>query len=160
MVDILLYFFQITRHTIEIICQCSGISHELGFGCGTVGILQECLQSGDHQLIEVRLEPGALTVIIKIRLQLLHVILFHVIFAKQCIVIPISSVIEFIPYTLNGQSLYTGTGTAIGLEHPQRIGGLLCHLLSAVAFRLYIGDIIGSGIHGSIAGQKSRICNI
>ena len=160
MVDILLYFFQIARHTVEILCQSSGIAYELGFGCGTVGILQECLQSGDHQLIEVRLEPGALTVIIKIRLQLLHVILFHVIFAKQCIVIPISSVIEFIPYTLNGQSLYTGTGTAIGLEHPQRIGGLLCHLLSAVAFRLYIGDIIGSGIHGSITGQKSRICNI
>lgn len=88
------------------------------------------------------------------------IILLHIVFAQLCIVVPESSVIELIADALDCQSLYTGTGTAIGLEHPQRIGGLLCHLLSAVAFRLYIGDIIGSGIHGSIAGQKSCICNI
>ena len=38
LVDILLYFFQIARHTVEILCQSSGIAYELGFGCGTVGI--------------------------------------------------------------------------------------------------------------------------
>ena len=101
-----------------------------------------------------------LAVIIKIRLQLLHVILLHIVFAQLCIVIPESSVIELIADALDGQCLYTGTGTAVGLEYTQGIGCLLCYLLSAVAFRLYIGDIIGSGIHGSITGQKSRICNI
>ena len=53
-----------------------------------------------------------------------------------------------------------GTPSMGILKSAMGIGGLLCHLLSAVAFRLYIGDIIGSGIHGSIAGQKSCICNI
>ena len=54
-------------------------------------------------MTEDSLESGTLAVIIKIRLQLLHVILLHIVFAQLCIVIPESSVIEFIPDTLNGQ---------------------------------------------------------
>ena len=66
----------------------------------------------------------------------------HIVFAQLCIVVPESSVIELIADALDGQCLYTGAGTAVGLEYPQCIGCLHRQNLT--------------GHEGSIRGSKGR----
>ena len=114
----------------------------------------------NHQLVEDRLEARILSVVIEVVFYLLHVIYLLLVLAYLLIIVPESEIIEFIAHALDGQGLHAGTGAAVGLEHPQGVCGLCGHLLAAVAFGLYVGDVVGRGVQRSVAGQQSGICYI
>ena len=156
---ILLQLFQVPGHAVKILCQRARISHKLLFGGHAVGIFQQLFHTCDNHLVKNCLKACVFAVVVKIGLDLLHIILFLAVFAHFRIVIPVSIIVKFIPNPFNGQCLHTCTCTAVCLEYPQSIGRLLRHLLSAESFCLYIGNVVGCGVQCRIAGQQPRICN-
>ena len=160
MVYILLQLLQIARRSLEIFCQSLGGAYELLLGSGVVRVLHQLLKPSDHHLVKHGLKSCILAVIVKICLDLLHIILLLTELPYSLVVVPISEIIKLIPHPLDGQRLNACPCTAVGLEDPQGICRLLGHLLPAVPFRLYVSDVVGCGVHGRIAGQKPRICYV
>ncbi len=159
-IHVLLQLLQIARHIVEILGEGSGIAHELFLEGQIVRVLHQFLQTRNHQLVEHGLESGVLAVVMEVGLYLLHVVYLLLVLAYLLIVVPESEIVEFIAHALDGQGLHAGTGAAVGLEHPQGVCGLCGHLLAAVAFGLYVGDVVGRGVQRSVAGQQSGICYI
>ena len=81
LVHILLQLLQIPHRAVKIFRQRAGISDKLLFRGQIIRVVHPCLKPCYHQLVKYRLEPGILSVVIKIAFQLLHIVLLLAILA-------------------------------------------------------------------------------
>ena len=135
---------QASVNIIEIICQGLGGSDKLLLGFIAAGIRRNTLQAIAEVIKNRRKTAAAL--IIKIILKHSRIIFLNGKLPVFAIVIPVFYVVKAVPHTLDGNGIHTCPCTPVGSKGSQCKVGLLGYLLTAVANRLRIGNIICGSI--------------